>query len=147
MGYHPPLIYGPIAPENNPAIMAQYFKPSQFTISAISYGILTTVTTIENMNYVIGQQVRLTIPEAYGAQELNEQTGLVISIPASNQVVLSINSTNANTFTPNPSLNLTPPQIMAIGDVNTGYISTNGPDIKDALLPGSFENISPATFS
>lgn len=146
MGYNPPLIFGPIAPENNPAIFPQYFQPSQFVISALSYGTLTTITTTKDMNYVVGQEIRLTIPAPYGAQELNEQTGFVISIPAANQVVTTINSLHANIFTPSAVTNYTPPQIMAIGDVNTGYISTNGRDIKDALLPGSFENISPAVF-
>lgn len=141
---------GPIAPENNPPIMAQYFAPGWFPITAITLGMTTTVTTSANFglncNYVIGQEVRLNIPIPYGAQQLSGQTGYVISIPMTNQVVLSINSTGFSPFVSSPAYGPTLPQIVAIGDVNSGIISSTGQDVKDALLPGSFQNISPAVF-
>ena len=34
------------------------------------------------------------------------------------------------------------PQIIAIGDINSGYISSSG-NIANPLIPGSFINISP----
>jgi hypothetical protein len=137
---------GPIAPENNPAIMPQYFKPSLFDISAIALGITTLVTTSVNHNYVIGQEVRLIIPPTFGAQLLNQQTGFVQSIPNPDQVLLNINSLGNGPFIGSPSYGPTPPQIAAIGDVNSGIISSTGRDIKNSLLPGSFQNISPAPF-
>lgn len=142
MGYTPPLIFGPIAPESNPPINPQYFKPSVFTISAIALGQTTTVTTLVNHNYVIGQAIRLLIPEFYGSFQLNGQIGNVISIPAPNQVVVTINSTNANAFQIGSTT--TPAQIIAIGDVNTGPINANGPRQTSTLIPGSFQDISPA---
>lgn len=138
---------GPIAPENNPPIMPQYFQPSRFVISAITLGMTTLITTTEDMNYVIGQTIRLLIPQQFGSFQLNMQQGNVIAIPATDQVVVNINSLNSNQFITNPSFFISPAQIIAIGDVNSGILSSSGRDIIKPLLPGSFENISPAPFS
>lgn len=142
---------GPIAPENNPPITPEYFQPSNFPITAITLGPTTVITTGTafgvSMNYVIGQQVRLNIPSFYGARELNGKTALVISLPASNQCELSLNSVDSSPFIANPSYGPTQPQIIAIGDINTGIINAQSNDIVKPLLPGSFENISPGIFS
>ena len=143
MSYSPPLISGPIAPESNPPINPQFYIPSVFNIAAISLGSTTTVTTTVNHNYVVGQLVRLTIAQPFGSFQLNEQQALVITIPSSNQVVLNLNSTNSNPFVANPSLSLTQPQIMAIGDVNSGTINANGRQNTGTFIPGSFIDISP----
>ena len=143
MGYNPPLIVGPIAPESNPPINPQYYQPSVFNISAISLGPTTTVTTTVNHNYVVGQLVRLLISQLYGAFQLNEQSAYVISIPAANQVVLNLDSTKSNVFVANPSSGSTQPQIVAVGDVNTGQINANGPSQVTTYIPGSFIDISP----
>lgn len=144
------FVIGPIAPENNPAIMPQWFQPSNFPITAISTGPTTTITTGMafgvSVNYVIGQVIRLVIPPEYGAQQLNGQQGEVIALPSSNQVTVNINSLNTNPFNASPSHPYSSPQIIAIGDVNSGILSTTGRDIVKPLLPGSFENISPAPF-
>lgn len=141
----PPILSGPIAPENNPAIMPQFFNPSQYFISSITLGVQTVITTTVNNNYVLGQQVRLLIPPQNGCRQLNEQSGYVLSLPASNQVSLSINSVGIDSFvtTTNPQQ----PQIIAIGDINSGLISTNGKLGSNnnfaPTVPGSFINISP----
>jgi hypothetical protein len=134
---------GPIAPENNPPINPQYYQPSQFFISAISEGATTTVTTSVDHNYVIGQTVRLIVPFTYGAYQLNEQQGQVISIPTADQVELNINSSTADPFNSSGSLT-TKPQILAIGDVNSGQITATGRVQNITYINGSFINISPA---
>jgi hypothetical protein len=134
---------GPIAPYNNPPINPQYFQPSVFIISAISLGSLTTVTTTVNNNYVVGQLCRLLIPDQYGSRGLNEAEGIVINIPAPNQVTLNIYSVGVNPFIANPSYGPTKPQILAIGDYNSGIISATGPSIPSTTIPGAFINISP----
>jgi hypothetical protein len=139
---YPYPITGPIAPYNNVPIQPQWFQPSQFFISNITLGVNTTITTTTDMNYVIGQQVRLIIPFFFGCRQLNEKTGVVISIPASNQVITNIDSAqNVDAFT--ASASTTQPQIMAIGDVNTGVINSNGILSTGTFIPGSFQNISP----
>lgn len=141
MTWHPPLMTGPIAAYSNPPIKPQYFKPRQFNISNISLGITTTITTILNMDYFVGQLCRLLVPQGYGSISLNEQLGYVTSIPAKNQVILDINSLSASPFI---SLSVAQkPQIFAVGDVNTGHINDDGPRRTRPYIPGSFRNISP----
>lgn len=141
------VISFPIPPYSNVPIQTQNFQPSVFAISNISFGVMTTVTTVVNHNYVIGQEIRLTIPSKFGSYQLNERTGFVISIPAPNQVLVSIDSTQTDPFISSPTFILfqskTLPQIAAIGDVNTGIINANGRSLTGTFIPGSFQNISP----
>jgi hypothetical protein len=134
---------GPIAPENNPPINPQYFQPSRFEISSITRGSTTLVQTTLNNNYVIGQLVRLIIPFYCGCSGLNEQQGYVIEIPSANEVVVNINSLNQNSFIAPPAGTTVVPQILAIGDVNSGIISSTARSIPTTNIPGSFINISP----
>jgi hypothetical protein len=140
-----PIITFPTPAFQNLPITAQFYQPNVFVISAIAFGTFTTITTTTDMNYVIGQQIRLNIPGNYGCYELNGQTGFVTSIPALNQVEVNINSQNASPFVmtplPNNSQNALP-QIAAIGGVNLGYTSSTGPNIPLVTIPGSFINIS-----
>lgn len=140
---NPPLVTGPQPPYNNPPIEPEDYQPSRFVISNVALGITTTVTTTEDHNYVIGQLVRLIIPKYFGCRQLNERSGIVISIPSSTQVELSIDSLqNVDSFVSSSST-ATLPQILAIGDVNSGIISLTGRSIPSTNIPGSFINISP----
>jgi hypothetical protein len=143
-----PRVKGPVPPYANVAIQANFFQPSQFFISAITFGPTTTITTTVNNNYVVGQEVRLIIPPSFGCVQLNESSGFVLSIPSPNQVVVSINSSfNVDPFI--ASTAATKAQILSIGDINSGYTSTNGINILNTngntniAVPGSFINISP----
>lgn len=138
-----PFNSGPNAPERNPPIEPENFQPSRFVISAITLGSTTTVTTEEDHNYIIGQLVRTLIPPTYGTRQLNEQTSYVISIPADDQVVLNINSIAYDTFISSPTYGPTEPQIVAVGDVSSGIISSTGSSIPSTSIPGAFINISP----
>jgi hypothetical protein len=132
---------GPVPPESNPPITPQYYSPQLQIITAISPGFTTTITMANDTEYVIGQQVRLVIPPFMGARELNQQTGIVIAIPAANQVTLNINSNGITPFSPIASPVL--PQIIPIGDVNTGAINAFGRSPTGTYIPGAFINISP----
>lgn len=133
---------GPTPPYNNPPIKPQYFQPSKFFISNVSLGQTTIVTTTVNNNYVIAQLVRLLIPETSGCFQLNEKLGYVLSIPSSNQVEVGIDSSkNVNLFV--SSTSPTQPQIVAVGDINSGITSSTGVNIPSTNIPGSFINISP----
>lgn len=132
----------PIAPQSNPPINPQYFFPRRQVITAISMGLTTVVTTLDDMNYPVGQEVRLIIPAFNGAQGLNEQTGFVITSPAPNQVILTIDSQMIEPFT--PVTGFISPQIIPIGDVNNGVVNSNGRTSNGTFIPGSFINISPA---
>jgi len=134
------VISYPIPPYQNLPIEPQNYQPSRFVISDITLGQTTIVTTTEDNNYVIGQLVRLIIPETYGCRQLNESQGYVLSIPADDEVELSIYSVGIDPFI--NSTQTTKAQILAIGDVNTGNISANGPNVPLVAVPGSFINIS-----
>lgn len=135
-------IVGPVAPESNPPINPQYYEPSRFVISAISLGKTTLVTTSISNNYVVGQNIRLLIAPTYGANQLNNKTGYVLSILSSTQVEVGINSQNTDAFNPSGT-GTTQPQIIAIGDINSGQTNASGPSATITYIPGSFINISP----
>lgn len=102
-----PRIKGPVAPYSNVPIAPQNFQPSQFPITAITSGITTTITIGNSTNgvtpnYVVGQLVRIEIPEIYGAQLINGQTGYVLSLPTSTSVQIGINSIGMDAFIPLP---------------------------------------------
>lgn len=133
----------PFNPSINLPIHPEYYQPRVFDITAISLGATTTVTTSADHDYVIGQLIRLHIPKAYGSFQLSGTVGYVIAIPAADEVVVDINSTNVNPFIASPTYGPTLPQIAAIGDINTGQINT-GRTGNLTYIPGSFINISPA---
>lgn len=141
------VISYPIPAYANVPIEPQFYQPLVFIISAITLGETTTITTTLDMDYVIGQEVRLLLPSKYGSRGLNEQTGIVISIPAPNQVIIDIDSNGVDPFISSPTFlpfqSKTPPQIVAIGDVNSGPINAMGRVNNGTFIPGSFINISP----
>jgi len=136
------VLSNPIPPYQNVPIAAFNYLPSQFFISAITLGFTTLVTATANMNYVIGQEVRLIIPPKNGCRQLNGVSGYVLSLPNPNQVLLSINSSvNVDPFITSTS-KIQQPQIVAIGNVNYGQTNANGINIDLTYIPGSFINIS-----
>jgi hypothetical protein len=145
-----PVLQGPQAPESNPPIQPQYYKPSEFVITAITPGVATTVTTATSPfgvsnNYVIGQLVRFVMPSAYGMRQLDQKTGYVIALPGLNQVTVNINTlNNYDSFISSPSYGPTKPQLIPVGDVNSGIINASGRISNGTTIPGAFINISPA---
>ena len=144
MSFNPPLMFGPIAPENNPPITPQYYKPHVFNISAIINGVTTLLTTSIPHDYVVGQNIRMLISQLYNATQFNEREAMVISIPSSIQIVLDLDSRGFNEFIPNTNSNSTQPQVVPVGDYNSGAINANGRILNGTFIPGSFINISPA---
>lgn len=136
-----PVTSPPVAYLNNLPIAAFNYNPSQFFISNIALGNTTTVTATANMNFQIGQLVRLIITPTNGCRELNEQTGYVVSIPALNQVEVNINSTNFQPFVTSSAT--TQPQIIPVGDINNGVANSSGRINQATSIPGSFINVSP----
>jgi|ERR1700759_104708 len=136
-----PFNVGPNAPFRNPPIHPEYYEPSRFFISAITLGLVTTITTSVNHNYVIGQLVRTWIPSFYGTIQLNGQENLVSEIPNPNQIIIYLDSRAYDAFIPSPPYGPTPPQVCSIGDINTGQINQIFQH-QDLNIPGSFINVS-----
>jgi len=135
------VISYPIPAYSNVPIEPQFYQPSRFVISDITLGQTTIVQTTEDMNYVIGQQVRLIIPPTFGTRQLNEQTAFVISIPNDDEVELDISSAGMDSFINSSAT--TKAQILAIGDVNSGVINSSGRTNNGTFILGSFIDISP----
>lgn len=134
----------PIPAYQNVPPEPEFYQPSRFVIEDIDLGQETTVTTTEDHNYVIAQECRLIIPSAFGSYQLNEVKGNVLSIPSSNQVVLSIDSSrNVDAYIASSVTYPCVAQIIAIGDYNSGQQNTNGRINQLTYIPGSFINISP----
>lgn len=109
-----------------------YF-PGQSFISAITLGTTTTIDTTSAHNFVVGQEVAFRIPTQWGTTQLNSLPnvlipgspvyGYVISVTDYNTVVVNIDSSAYTAFNSNQSatvLGYSYPQIVAVGDVNTG---------------------------
>jgi hypothetical protein len=110
-----------------------YF-PGQSFISAITTGTTTTIDTTDAHNFRVGQEVAFRIPTAWGTTQLNSLPntlspgspvyGYVISVTDYNTVVVNIDSSAYTAFNSNQTVASVPglsyPQIVAVGDVNTG---------------------------
>lgn len=109
-----------------------YFPGTSF-INGITLGTTTTVTTTSAHNLRVGQEVAFRIPSQWGTVELNSLPntltpgapayGYVVSVTDFKTVVVNIDSSNYTAFTvlqTVASLPFSYPQIVAVGDVNTG---------------------------
>jgi hypothetical protein len=134
-------IVGPIAPYSNVPIEPQFYEPRRYEIDDISKGQTTTITTTEDHDFVIGQQVRINLPAVYGMYQINGKQAMVIDIPSDDEVVLNLDSTQFDSFIAANDNQV--PQIIPIGEFNSGYISSTGRVVSEINIPGSFINISP----
>jgi hypothetical protein len=110
------------------------YEPAIEYINAITTGTTTTVTTTTPHNFETGQEIAFRIPIPWGPKELNSLPdalipgspiyGYVQSITDNFTFVCNINSTGFTAFTTFQTVasvpGLTPPQVLAVGGVNTG---------------------------
>lgn len=114
------------------------YAPGVSFIEALTLAATTTVVTTAPHNFVVGQQVGFHIPTSWGTTQLNENSnliipgspayGYVISVTNSTTFVVNINSTGYTAFTTNQTIaavkaGLSFPQVVAVGDVNTGGVA------------------------
>lgn len=142
------VISYPIPVYQNVPIEPQFYQPNRFEISSITLGTTTTVTTTEDLNYEIGQEVRLIIPSAFGSYQLNGKTGIVLEVSGTDTVILNIDSSqNVDAFVSativSPVFGYAVAQILAIGDINSGNVGSSGRVDVPTNVIGSFLNISP----
>ena len=111
------------------------YLPGVNFVSAVTTGSTTTITTTTSHNFVVGQEIAFRIPSAYGTSQLNSLPnaalpgspvyGYVTSVTSNTVFVCSINSTGFTAFNSNQTFasvaaGLSFPQVLAVGDVNTG---------------------------
>jgi Ubiquitin-activating enzyme E1 FCCH domain len=118
-----------------------YFPGVDF-ISAITTGTTTTIQTTTQHNFQVGQEVAFRIPSQWGTIQLNSlpnsvipgspKYGYVISITDLQTFVVNLNSVGFTAFTVAQAFanfRESFPQVLAVGDVNTGgvQISSGSP--------------------
>lgn len=136
---------------NNQPIQSQFFVPSYFQISGITFGDTTTITVLPNFgrdcNFVVGQQVLFLIPNSYGTIQMNKKQGIVLEILTSLRFTVNINTSGANytAFNPTPTAERQIAQVLPAGTFNTGNIIPDPQNIPLINLapPGSFTNTQP----
>lgn len=115
-----------------------YFPGTTF-ISNITLGTTTTIDTTDAHNFVVGQQVAFRIPSQWGTVELNSLPNIVtpgspiyayvIAVTDYNTVVVNFDSSAYTAFNSNQAVSAVPglsyPQIVAVGDVNTGGVQVS----------------------
>lgn len=114
------------------------YAPGVAFVEAITTGTTTTIATTAPHNFVVGQQVGFHIPLAWGTTQLNELPnsivpgspiyGYVISVTDSLTFVVNINSVGYTAYTSNQTVasvkaGMQFPQVVAVGDVNTGGVA------------------------
>lgn len=114
------------------------YVPQDSVITAITTGSTTTIQTADYHNFEPGQEIAFRIPSLWGTTQLNSLPnplipgspvyGFVTSVTDNWTFVCSINSTAFTAFTTNIAVASVPglsfPQVLAVGDVNTGGLIT-----------------------
>jgi hypothetical protein len=132
------------------------YAPGVSIISGITTGTTTTIDTTDAHNFVVGQEVAIRMPQiagvtptAWGDSRYNSLPNntipgspiyaYVIAVTDYNTVVVNINSTGYTAFNSNIPIANVPglqyPQIVAVGDVNTGGVQISS---GSALYPPPF---------
>lgn len=134
------------------------YVPEENVITAITLGASTTVTTAQYHNLEVGQEIAFRIPNQWGTIELNSLPntiipgspiyGYVTSVTDNWTFVCNINSSAFTAFTSNVAVSavsgLTFPQVVAVGDVNTGgnAIFAGSPLYPSPRFPTSTNRVS-----
>jgi hypothetical protein len=133
------------------------YAPQDNVISAITLANTTTIQTTMYHNLFAGQEIAFRIPNAWGTTQLNSLPnvlipgspvyGYVVSITDNWTFVVNINSSAYTAYTNNISVanvvGLTFPQVVPVGDVNTGGEPYNGGLLyPPPMFPSSTNRIS-----
>lgn len=122
------------------------YSPKICDIEAITQAIQALVTTTVDHSFVVGQEVQFFIPPEWGMRQLNNLKGIVLGIPADDQILVTINTLDFDAFvTPTPPayVVISPAQVAGIGDINTGTLSAGGVPANPNTIPGSYQNQPP----
>lgn len=127
-------------------IYPDLYTPYGVGITAISTGATTVITTAQNHQFQVGQEVFFVIPQVqgssttwgttqldtfvYNTQNVIPQQAYVTAVTA-NTLTVNVNSTGFTAFayptSAQAQLGYTYPQVLAIGDQNSGAINAVNP--------------------
>lgn len=122
------------------------YSPSNQVIIDITNDFSALVTTFDDHDYVIGNQIQFLIPPQWGMRQLNNLKGFVTSIPFPNQFQININTQSFDAFV----IPIVPefvvidsPQALGIGDANFGPLSPGGIPPIPTTMQGAYLNKKP----
>lgn len=136
------------------------YVPGIAFITAITTGTTTAITTTAPHNFVVGQEVAFRIPSTWGTTQLNSLPnilipgspvyGFVTAVGSSTTMTVSINSTGYTAFNSNQTTASVPglsfPQVVAVGDVNTGFgLNTIGPNYPSPTVFSGYSTSASST--
>lgn len=117
------------------------YEPGVDYITAISLsGTNVVVTTTNNHNFVVGQEIAFRIPSVWGSTQLNSLPNNTIpgspvyyyvsSLQSNTQFTCTALSAGVTAFNSNVTVASVPglqlPQVLAVGDVNSGGVAYSG---------------------
>lgn len=132
------------------------YLPEDNVVEAITLGNTTTIGTTMYHNFETGQEIAFRIPALFGTTQLNSLPntvipgspiyGYVVSVTDNYTFVVNINSSAFTAFNTNPATtptNQTMPQVLAVGDVNTGgnVITSTSPLYPSPQFPTSTNRV------
>jgi hypothetical protein len=122
------------------------YAPNQAVITAINTS-TNVITTAAAHNFQIGQEVAFRIPPAWGSTQLNSLPDVLIpgspvyfyvTAVTQNTFTVAGNLTAVTAFNPNQPfasvVGLTFPQVIGVGDVNTGGVQYSGGNLYPSPL-------------
>jgi hypothetical protein len=132
-----PLTGSPNGSTVSKVLYPTIYEPADTYISIIGLGATTQITTTTDHNFEVGQEIAFRIPQQWGTVQLNSLPNLLIpgspayayvtAVASNRTFTCNVNSTAYTPFNPNQPLTptntvpgLTFPQVLAVGDVNTG---------------------------
>ena len=129
-----PYFTGPQAPERNPPIQPQFLSPNIATKILASYFsadiTFMAVRTVDDNQFVVGQIIRYEIGDMAG-------TAIIFEVIDPKTFYANITSTETTPIADPGSI------ILAIGDINSGAINSDGRLNNLLYIDGAFRNISP----
>jgi hypothetical protein len=137
------------------------YAPEEAVITAITLANPCVVTTAAAHNYQVGQQVGFHIPSAWGTTQLNELPNVLIpgspqyyyvTAVTQNTFTLNVSSVGFTAFNPNQTFASFPglkmPQVVPVGDINSGGVAYTGGALYPApLLYSGYTNTQASTIN
>lgn len=118
------------------------YPPQESVISALSQsGSTITVTTCDDHNFIVGQEIAFRIPSTWGSIELNSLPDTAIpgspiyyyvaTVTGNTTFTIQYASGSITAFANNPTVaatqaGLTFPQVLAVGDISSGGAAYSG---------------------
>jgi hypothetical protein len=136
----------PLNPYNLGLFNSGTYTPAINDLDAITQANPALVTTVDDHNYVINQQVQFFIPPQWGMRQLNQLKGYVQTIPESDEFTVNIDTSQFDAFVvPSvaPPEVINPAQVAGIGSYNYGTVGPGGVLPLPQTIPGAYENHPP----